>query len=102
MSTIGWSEIGDKPSANSAMVIFEASMRIILPSGDTDIFCCLPWPSETTAPPLVWLMLTELLPVTAGLGAEPSDAGGGASDSLIFRPLLPTTMAYTAWSLESR
>src|SRR5260370_11037379 len=102
MSTIGWSDNGDTPSANSDMLILEASMRIILPSGDTDIFCCLPWPSETTAPPLVWLMLTELLPVTAGLGAEPSGKAASGSDAFILMPDLPTTIAYTACSLLSR
>ena len=102
MSTIGWSTIGDNPSASSARVAPQISKRIDLPSGDGVIFCCLPVPSETTAPPLVWLTLTELLPVTAGLGAEPSGAAVGAWLSSIFRPPLPTTMAYTAWSFESR
>src|ERR1019366_3434142 len=102
MSTIGWSANGVNPSANSARVVPEISNRIDLPSGDTVIFCDRPWPSEATVPSLVRLTLTELLPVTAGLGAEPSGEGAGASASLIFRPPLPITMAYTAWSLDSR
>src|ERR1039457_175292 len=87
------SAIGAKPSANSARVAPEISKRIDLPSGEGIIFCVLPVPSETTAPVLVWLTLTELLPVTAGLGASPPGAAGGAPDSLIFKGPLPTTMA---------
>src|ERR1017187_568146 len=102
MSTIGWSTMGDSPSASSARVAPQISKRIDLPSGDGVIFCCLPAPSETTAPPLVWLTLTELLPVTAGLGAAPSGGAAGCSLSSIFRRPLPITKAYTAWSFDSR
>ena len=76
------------PSANSASVAPVISSRIDLPSGDGIIFCVCRCRRRPSAPPLVWLMLTELLPVTAGLGAVPSGAAAGVSVGLILSATL--------------
>src|ERR1022692_5004514 len=96
---MGLSSMGDSPSANFAMVILLFSKRIDLPSGDIEVVCLPPSPSETVAPPLEALTLTVtwLLPVLGGGAGPPSaetaGAMGSGSASFIFGPPLPTTKA---------
>ena len=70
------------------------SKRMDLPSAQ-DHFCRRPWPSDTSDPPLDWLTVTELLPVTAGWCGGIGDGGVCVSCILTppWRPLARTPSA---------